>query len=348
MYDCSKEILDYHDDEVTLPQTERDEMRERRDTNRKRIKAGLAKNNDPKPYEFAPQGSYAMKTMTQHPQKDYDIDDGIYFNKEDLIKSDGTERSPHEARQMVRDAVDDGSFKRKPEVREKCVRIYYDAGYHVDIPVYRRIVSKDGLDIEQVHYELASSSEWRRSDARDVTSWFNGENKRQSPDATNGRQMRRTTRDIKKFARSRSSWSGQVASGFMITKLVTECYCADLQREDGALYNTMKTMRDRLELNPEVQHPVIPNETITNGTDDPKALFLKERLSQALSWLSALFEEDCTRERALNAWDTVFNTDYFSEKLEAEEGDSKVATAFITSSTSRVVTPRPVFGEDNV
>src|SRR6185369_14495432 len=114
MFDCSKEVLAYHDDEVTLPQKERNEMRQRRDTNRIRVKAGLDKNGDPKPREFASQGSYAMKTMTQHPEKDYDIDDGIYFDKDLLKKGDGTDRSALEARQMVRDAVDDGSFNKKP------------------------------------------------------------------------------------------------------------------------------------------------------------------------------------------------------------------------------------------
>jgi len=115
MYDCSKEVLGYHNEEVTLLQKERDEMRQRRDTNRIRVKAGLVENNDPKPREFASQGSYAMKTMTQHPEKDYDIDDGIYFDMDDLKKDDGTDMSALESRQMVRNGVDDGSFKKKLE-----------------------------------------------------------------------------------------------------------------------------------------------------------------------------------------------------------------------------------------
>lgn len=351
MYNCAKEIVGYHDDEVTLPQRQRDEMRERRDINRRRVQSGLAENNDPKPSEFATQGSYAMKTMIQHPARDYDIDDGIYFYKADLVKADVADRTAVEARQMVLDAVDDGSFKTKPEVRDKCVRIYYDAGYHVDLPIYRRVVSKDILGNEQVHFELACGNEWKRSDAREVTAWFDRENRRQSPDVTNGRQMRRITRDLKKFARSRSTWHEQVASGFMITKLVTECYRPNLEREDRALYDTIKTMRDRLELSLEVLHPVSPNGTITSGSDDSKTLFLKERLSQALSWLSVLFETDCSRKQAFEAWDLVFNTSYFSKKLEAEDAaKSSVVPAYVSSSVisspSRVVTPRAPFGED--
>ncbi len=76
MFDCSKDILAYHDDEVTLPHAERTNMRGRRDANRDRLKKGLKDKGKPAPREFARQGSYAMKTMVQHPDNDYDIDDG--------------------------------------------------------------------------------------------------------------------------------------------------------------------------------------------------------------------------------------------------------------------------------
>jgi hypothetical protein len=318
MYNCAKEVLGYHDDEVTLPQSERNEMRERRDANRRRVRSGLEKNKKPKPIEFCPQGSYAVKTMVQHPERDFDIDDGIYFEKDDLKGANGAEMSALQARQMVRDAVNDGSFKRAPEARKNCVRVYYNAGYHVDIAVYRRVVTKDLLGREQVHYELASS-DWKRSDARDVTAWFEGENNRQSPDTSNGRQLRRVVREIKKFAQSRESWRGLIASGFMITKLVTECFSGDAAREDTALYYTMRDVRDRLASNLVVDHPVTPNETIMKGDSDPKARFLKEKLSDALTWLDILFTPECTREEAYKAWDKVYNTKYFTDKLPREE-----------------------------
>src|SRR5579871_4468135 len=114
MIDCSKELLSFHDDEVTLPQSERTSMRDRRDANRKRTKNGLEELKKPAPIEFCTQGSYAMKTMVQHPDKDYDIDDGIYFEKTALVGVRGADMSSLDARQMVRDAVDDGSFKNKP------------------------------------------------------------------------------------------------------------------------------------------------------------------------------------------------------------------------------------------
>ncbi len=311
MYDCSDDVLAHHNEKVSLPLAERTAMRDRRDANRARLKKGLAEKKKPTPREFVKQGSYAMKTMIQHPAKDYDIDDGVYFNKGDLVGDRGAEMSALQARQMVRDAIDDGSFNTAPEVRSNCVRVHYEAGYHVDLPVYRRV--KDPWRSDAYYHELASSA-WKRSDARDVNDWFESQNNAQSPDTDNGRQLRRIVRHIKKFAQSRDSWKGQILKGFGITKLVTECYRPNALREDKALYDTMKAIRDRLNWSLVVAHPVTPGETITKGTDDPCARFLRDRLTEAINNLAPLFDHGCTRTVALKCWDKVFATTFFSER----------------------------------
>ena len=315
MFDCAKDVLAYHNEKVTLPQAEQIDMRNRRDANRDRLKKGLSSAKKPVPREFVSQGSYAMKTMTQHPAKDYDIDDGVYFHKEDLVGERGAELSALQARQMVRAALDDGSFKKPAEARKNCVRVYYEAGFHIDVPVYRRVTTKTILGNDTYHYELAAS-DWKRSDARAVASWFEAENDRQSPDTSNGRQLRRIVRLVKKYARSRDSWKGQILSGFGITKLVTERYRADAGREDKALYNTMVAIRDRLRLSLVVAHPVTPNETITSGPDDARARFLRDKLSEAIDSLAPLFESGCTRQQALKCWDKAFATTFFGDRIE--------------------------------
>jgi hypothetical protein len=128
MIDCSNEMTGYYDDEVALPSTARTQMRDHRDANRKRLRNGLTKAEKPLPRNFHSQGSYAMKTMVQHDDNKYDIDDGVYFDKDQLVGDRGGEMTALAVRQMVRDAVDDGSFTRAPEVRKHCVRVYYQAG----------------------------------------------------------------------------------------------------------------------------------------------------------------------------------------------------------------------------
>lgn len=325
MYNCHKDILAYHNDEVTLPEAEQKEMRDRRNTNRNRLKTGLERDGEPAPIGLQSQGSYAHRTMVQHPDKDYDIDDGVYFWKDDLKGPNGGDKSARDAKEMVRKALHDERFNDSPEVRTNCVRIYYTAGYHVDVPVYRKVIDQNNSGEDDVYFELAST-DWKRSDPAKVTDWFNRENKSQSPDKTNGRQMRRQVRLNKAFARSRESWQARIASGFMITTLITnECYRPNADREDRALYDTMVAMRNRLNSNLEIQHPTVQGDMLTNGADDARTRFLRKKLNGAVGELQVLFEPDCTREQALKAWDKVFATDFFISRLEKSQGETKNA-----------------------
>jgi len=325
MFDCAKDVRAYHDQEVTLPKTEQDAMRDRRNSNRSRLQRGLTAADKPAPHEFVKQGSYAMKTMVRDPDNDYDIDDGVYFRKEDLVGDRGGEMTSLQARQMVRDAVDDSKFKRAPEVRSNCVRVFYDKGYHVDLPVYRRVVTSTVLG-DQIHYELAASSGWKRSDARDVSDWYEDER----AESADGKQLRRVNRDLKKYARSRYSWRGGILSGFGISVLATERFRQN-EREDRALYDTMVAIRDRLTWDLEVAHPVTRGDYITSGPDDARARCFRDKLTEAVDTLQPLFEPDCTRKRALKCWDKVFATTFFSERLEEEERTATAAPAIISS-----------------
>lgn len=325
MFDCAKDVRAYHDRDVTLPKTEQDATRDRRNSNRTRLRNGLSAAGKPAPLEFVKQGSYAMKTMVRDPDNDYDIDDGAYFAKEDLVGDRGAEMTSLQARQMVRDAVDDGKFKRAPEVRPNCVRVFYEKGYHVDLPVYRRVTTSTVFG-DEYHYELAASSGWKRSDARDVSEWYEGERAA----SVDGTQLRRINRDLKKYARSRNSWRGGILSGFGISVLTTERPCAN-EREDRALYDTMLAIRDRLNWDLQIAHPVTPNDYITSGPDDSRARCFREKLTEALNNLETLFDADCTRERALKCWDKVFATTFFSERLEEEQRASVARPAVIGS-----------------
>lgn len=319
MFNSHVDMTAYHNDRVRLPLAERDTMRDRRNTNRARLKDGLRRDGEPKPVGCHTQGSYAMRTMIQHAAKDYDIDDGVYFYKSDLVGPRGADKSAADAKEMVRKAVHDDKFKQAPECLKNCVRVYYDAGYHVDIPVYRTF-ENNGIEV----YELASS-DWKASDARAVTEWFKEANRRKSPNTDNYGQMNRIVKLIKSFARSRESWRGRIATGFMITKLVDERYVALADRDDQSLRDTMRAIHSRLEASLVINHPVLI-ETLTKGDDDARARFLRDKLEWALGELEVLDKWDCTEEQARKAWDSVFSTDFFNGR-----GGSKKAEPGVTS-----------------
>ena len=317
MKNCHDDMLAFHNERVNLSSSERKEMRDRRNSNRNRLQKGLSRDDEPAPSMLRSQGSYAMWTMVQYKNKDYDIDDGVYFEKEALKGPRGGNRTPRAVKEMVRKAVHHDKFNEPPTVRTNCVRVQYNAGYHVDLPVYR--VIDGGKSTER--YELASS-DWTESDPSSVTRWFREENKSQSPNLDDGGQLRRITRFLKTFARSRASWKRRIASGFIITKLVTERYSANDAREDLSLYNSMISIRNRLNGSLEVRHPTIDSEYLTKGWNDATTRFLREKLSDAIENLEVLRDTDCTLEKARKAWDKVFNTDFFSDRPDNDGSDN--------------------------
>ena len=303
-------------------------MRDRRNSNRDQMASGLKRDGEPASQWTQSQGSYAMWTMIQDSNNDYDIDDGVYFAYDDLKGPKGGDRSTSDVKDMIRKAVDKSSFKTSPVVLKNCVRVYYNHGSHVDIPVYR--IREDLIGEE--YYELAST-DWKKSDPAEVTDWIKKENQNQSPD---GKQLRWIVRLLKNFARSRTSWKDKNVTGFMISKLVVEKYCPDTDRLDRALYNTMDSIRNRLKWDTTISHPVISGENLTKDEDN-RPQFFREKLDEAIDTLDVLFQSDCSSEEAAKAWDKVFNTSYFSDRQSSKKGAASVLSASSKSSAPAII-----------
>jgi len=316
MKNCHKDITSYHVNRVKLTSSQLETLRNRRNANRKRLKKGLQKSNDPQPIDFISQGSYKARTTIQEPKNAYDIDDGAIFLKEYLVGERGGEKSTLDAKKMIRNAVDDGSFKTSPEVKANCVRVHYDDGSHVDIPVYRKTNDTCGKDL----HEIASAA-WKESNPMGVNEWFEECLSRRSESGRH--QMRTLIRLIKAYCKHRPSYS--LPNGFILTVLIYETYYAHSERLDSALRNLITAIRDRLRLNLTVSHPGV-NENLAEH-DDPKCSKLKELLTTSLEDLKILDRANCKRSEALKAWKKVFNTDYFNDAIKKAEQDEKNAAA---------------------
>lgn len=310
MINCASEISGFYKKHVRLTKAQVDKLAEYRETNKTRVENGLKKAEQSLPDRHINQGSYAMRTINQHPENDYDIDVGVVFKKDDLKGSQGADKSALDARKMVCDAIQDGRFKKAPEVRHNCVRVYYDEGHHVDMPIYRESQDQNGKAL----IELASA-DWKESDPEAVTRWFNQIVIDKSPDETNGRQMRRIVRLIKFWCKSRQSWN--MPTGFIVSKLVDECYQPVKDRDDEALYRTLSAIRNRLIGSTDVYHPIITGELISEGKEAAMNE-MKDRLSDALENLAVLNDSQCTKQTALKTWKKFFKHDYFQELLKSE------------------------------
>lgn len=329
---CDAEMTGYHRDEVTLALSQQKDMRGRRDNGRDRLRKGLDTAGKPQPREVHSQGSYQMRTMVQDPDNDYDIDDGAYFWSEDLKDDDGVELTSLEARQRVCDALKwDGRFNQEAEVKNNCVRQAYAAGYHIDVPVYRIVTEKDwaGNDVEK--YELASGNSWLISDARAVTKWFNDQVGELNSGQADGSQMRRITKLTKKFAR-RADWKANTTSGITISKLVVDHFVVNAGRNDKALRQTWQMIHSALTWSTQVAHPVVTKNLAEQG--DAQVTYFRDCLKAALDTLKVLDRDDCTRAMAREAWDSVFDTKFFSNRPDpdtANKGSSLGAVMTVTS-----------------
>lgn len=329
---CGPDMIGYHSDEVTLALSQQQDMRGRRDNGRDRLRKGLDTAGKPQPREVRSQGSYQMRTMVQDPDNDYDIDDGAYFRSEDLKDDDDVNLTSLAARQRVCDALKwDGRFNQEAEVKNNCVRQAYAVGYHIDVPVYRIVTEKDwaGNDVEK--YELASGDSWIVSDAGAVTAWFNDKVGELNSGQADGSQMRRITKLTKKFAR-RADWKSNTTSGITISKLVVDHFVASLDRDDKALRETWQQIYSALTWSTQVAHPVVPKNLAEQGDD--QVTYFRDCLKAALDALKVLDRADCTRAMARDAWDSVFDTKFFSNLPDPDAANKASALGTVMNVTS--------------
>lgn len=79
MFDASKDFDKFYKNDVVLPQSDQQELRDKKRINVDRLKSGLKTYNDEyktdyKVAEDRVQGSMAMSTVIQNDKHDYDID----------------------------------------------------------------------------------------------------------------------------------------------------------------------------------------------------------------------------------------------------------------------------------
>lgn len=341
-YDANKQLTDFHNVRVFVDDDSLQLARDRRDANRNRLKRGLSANSEPLPDEFVQQGSYAMRTMVQSEIESSDVDDGAVFSRSALKGSRDGDKSANDAKDMVCKALSSkDEFNTPPEVRRNCVRVHYNDGFHVDIPVYRTY--EEGGETKK---ELASAGSWKDSAPEDITDWFKDSVKSKSPDSSNGRQLRRIVRLLKFWSKSRASWS--MPSGFIISVLVDEAYPYQgwLDRDDQALLAVMRSIQSRLTLQERVYRPVDPREEITTDISLSRVRNMREQLKGAIDELSKIERSDCDELMALKALKSVFCSDFWDKRIkELEDGNGSGGSGKLPAEPKQAVDKRGGSGQ---
>lgn len=325
MYDLSSKFNSFYKSCVVLPEDIQNELHRKKDLNLQRLKDGLKEYNDENGTSYSIvenciQGSIAMSTVVQNEKNDYDIDVAIIFDKSNL-GSKGSQST----RNMIANALrrKTKQFNAEPEVKTSCVRIKYADGYHIDFAIYRR------------HYDYISNSwiyehagsDWTERTPKGLKEWFKIQN-----DFSKGK-LRKVVRLSKMFCKSRNSWKN-MPSGLLQTVLCDEKLQNSYSRIDELFYYTMKEIVNRLESSTSVIAPVDNGRDLTpRNSDIQKMNNWKNRLKSKLEDLNVLFEEDCTKNDALQAWYGFFNHAFWDEEKEdaadyAFKGSTKIVHPF--------------------
>lgn len=319
MYDYNKQIKEYHRVKVTLPDPLQQKLRDHRETNQNRLINNIPDGIKINKSRFIKQGSYAMKTIIQDKDNNYDIDDGVWFDKDDLVDNEDKAYSSSKVKEIIQKALEDKKFNKKPKIMSNCVRVFYAEGHHVDIPAYRRFEDNNGNIVQ----ELAGDQGWTISDPEQINRWFSNliETKNKLKTGS-GSQLRRMIRLLKRFCKSRASWD--MPSGIKLTMLVAELY-THYDRDDEAFDALISSIVSRLELNLEIENLAdnnLPRTKLTRTTEDANILELRDHLKDAIENLKQLHLSSSTKEEAKKAWEWVFRSGGF---FEAYDKNSKEA-----------------------
>lgn len=335
MFDLHNDLEKFYDDHVKLSPTDEKKLAGYRDINLDRIKSGLDKlaEEDGVTYRYFDryrnQGGYAMGTLNQHDDNDYDVDVALIFKK-DHLPGDSLGSRERIASALKKVGT---NFSKEPEARTNAVTVWYADGYHIDFAIYREFADDFGKNVIE-----HGGADWTRRDPMEITNWFESEVATKSPAKSSGatvgdQQLIRIVSFLKKFARSRDSWS--MPGGIIISTLAAECYRADRNRDDVALYETISAMVSRLSHSEVVRNPVDFTQLLTNKDKYTKQVKrFKKQLAQAKRKLDTLLDPKCTLASARSAWHWIFQHDFWEERLQKSvvvKGSSAVPTYLVTS-----------------
>ncbi len=273
MANCHNLFIQYND-ELQINKSKKNRLRDSKNALRDRIRKYFADNYPEYSPQFFIQGSYKMGTMIKTKDDECDLDDGVYFLKKPDVSATTLQK-------WIYNAVE-GHTQGGQQHRKKCIRVVYAGDYHIDLPVYYKTEQDD-------HPNLAVKNEgWELSDPKEFLEWFKD---------TKSELIIRVSRYLKGWCDHKRN---NMPSG-LVMALLTEKYLFSDDRDDIAIYETLKNINADLSLNWSCRMPTTPKDDLLSEYDET---FLSNFLSALRSFIAdakVALESDC-QEKASKLW----------------------------------------------
>jgi hypothetical protein len=239
------------DDKISLSNAVKSGLRTSRDSLREKVRDKF-REKDHKVL-FYTQGSLPMGTIIAPSDNDYDIDDGIYLQDDDL---------PSEAITTLHTWVSEAAqnhTNQKPTDKNTCVRVHFADDHHIDLVLYY-LGDRD-------HPLLAHKrDDWIVSDPKEFMEWFRSQ----------------STPQLKSLVRYLKAWGdnlrGDMPSGLIMTVLAAQNFSPD-DRDDIACMQTLTNILTTLQATFVCFRPTTPREDLFSEYSDSRKEYFMERLS---------------------------------------------------------------------
>lgn len=273
--------------------------------------------------DLIPQGSYASRTIIK-PQHGNDFDADVLLPMKEV---DGWEPR-HYTVKLHKAFADSARYEDNAKLGKRCVTIDYVGDFHIDIVPF--VTRSDGL----TYITHRTKNQFILAEPTALSSWFVGQNK------TAGGHLVKTVR-LMKYLRDNSSAEipSVVLSSLLAGRVQPFTSYTDLPRTLVALVNDLKTFLDS-----QVFVPFVDDQTGQNLADrwaQSAFVTFKSRLS---TWARDMQRAlDAPIDESVDAWRTVFGTDFGSVAAPAAAASHTALSAAIAQHYVDQPAPREQF-----